>query len=80
MILLYLNKFTCVLASDTDSAFVEEADAFLYLSIVPLTLQTIQATVKVGYKILTKYELILLTETCHSFYLFIYFINVNESS
>jgi len=35
-------KFTCVLASETDSAFEEAAHAFLYLSIVPLTLQTIR--------------------------------------
>jgi len=34
-----------VLASDTDSALVEAAHAFLYLSIVALTLQIIQAIV-----------------------------------
>lgn len=32
------NILTWVLASDTDPVFVESAQAFLYLSIVPLTL------------------------------------------
>jgi hypothetical protein len=43
---LILNLITWVLASDTDSVLVEAAHAFLYLSIVALTLQTIQAIVE----------------------------------
>jgi hypothetical protein len=47
---LILNLITWVLASDTDSVLVEAAHAFLYLSIVALTLQTIQAIVELfGY-------------------------------
>jgi hypothetical protein len=47
---LILHLITWVLASDTDSVLVEAAHAFLYLSIVALTLQTIQAIVELfGY-------------------------------
>lgn len=37
--IVWINFTTCVLASDTDSVFEEAAHAFLYLSIVALTLQ-----------------------------------------
>jgi len=44
---MWINLVTWVLASDTDSALVEAAHAFLYLSIVALTLQIVQAIVEI---------------------------------